>query len=249
MQYHSLTVPQTLSNLGVNPKKGLTKSALVATQKKYGKNELSSAKPKGLIQRIFISLKEPMMLILLFSFVVAFGISLGKFLKTGEKDFAESLGILFAIVLSVGITLIMEGSSERSFNALKRLYGKINVKVLRDGEIIVVSQDYIAVGDIVFIESGDKILADGRLIESNALCVDESALTGESYPVRKNANAVLSKDTPLAERVNSVYSGTFVSEGSGKMIVTAIGDGTEIGCIAGELKTENEIQSPLQYKL
>jgi Ca2+-transporting ATPase len=143
----------------------------------------------------------------------------------------------------------MESSSQKAFEMLNRVYDNIAVRVIRYGKVVAISQKDVCVGDVILIESGDKIIADGRLIESNELAVDESALTGESVDVKKNALAILNKNATLAERVNCVYSGTFVKSGSGKMIVTAVGDKTEIGSIAEELLKEKETSSPLQSKL
>ena len=249
MLYHTLSVTQSLQALNVNSKSGLSQSEVTKSQTTFGSNVLSKTKPKTFFQKVLSALLEPMLIILLFSFVIAFGISLGKFFKSGESDFGESLGILFAIVLSVSITLIMEGSSERAFSALQKLYDNLNVKVIRNGELIVIPKTQLVVGDIVVIDSGDKILADGRLIESDDLSIDESPLTGESYPVAKKAETVLPQTTPLADRCNMVFSGTFVASGKGKMLVTNIGDNTEIGRIASELKTEKTADSPLQLKL
>ncbi len=249
MLFHTLTVTQSLNSLNADDKNGLTDSAVLTSRKKHGVNTLTKGKKLSIFTKIFNALKEPMLLILVFSFILAFGVSLGKYLKTGENDFAESFGILFAVVLSVTITLIMEGSSEKAFSALNKIYDNTYVKVIRNGEITAVPQNQVCVGDIIILESGDKIVADGRLIESSALTVDESALTGESYPVKKDAKLTLSEKTTLADRKNMVYSGTFVSGGEGKMLVTAVGDKTEIGCIAGELKTQPQADSPLQQKL
>ncbi len=249
MDYHALTVTQSLSSLSVNPMKGLTETEIRESERKYGINTLTKLKKKSIFSKIIEIIKEPMLLILTFSFLLAFGVALGKFFKTGEKDFAESIGVLIAIVLSTVITLVMEGSSERAFSALSKIYDRILVKVKRNGELVIVAQTEIRVGDIVYIEAGDKIVADGRLIEQNGLMVDESALTGESIPVKKKEDAIFSQGAPLAERKNMVYSGTFVSGGSGVVLVTAVGDKTEIGKVANYLKSEKEIVSPLNQKL
>ena len=238
-----------LRELKVDSSVGLTSIKRQENSRLFGKNILSKQKKKSLISKAFSLLKEPMMIILVISFIVAFGTGLGKFLKTGEMDFAESFGVLAAILLSVSITLIMEGSSEKAFSELNKIYDKITVKVIRDGGLQVINQSEVVVGDIIYLDSGDKIVADGRLIETNELSVNESALTGESDSVSKNANIVLDNDVPLAERINCVYSGTFVSSGSGKMIVTVVGDKTEIGNIAGALKEKEQIKSPLEQKL
>ncbi|MBR2870751.1 MAG: calcium-translocating P-type ATPase, PMCA-type [Clostridia bacterium] len=249
MNFYDKPINQVISSLNSDQKNGLSRESLTLNSQKYGYNSLSKAKKTSLIKRIGNALKEPMLLILLFGFMIAFGANLGKFIKSGEGDFIECFGILFAVILSVGITLVMEGSSEKAFATLNRAFENISVKVIRQGEIIIVDKKFITVGDIVIIESGDKIIADGRLIESNSLLLDESSLTGESQPCSKNASVVLVSGTTLAERTNMVYSGTFVSGGMGKMIVTAVGDNTEMGKIASGISTKRVEQSPLQHKL
>ena len=249
MDFYSNTYKYALDFFGSSEKKGLSEKRLKVNYAKYGKNLLSKKDKKTFFSRLFSALTEPMILILLFGFFIAFGTSIGQALKSGSFDFSECGGILGAVSLSVIITLVMEGSSEKAFEALNKIYDNITVKVIRDGQILVVSRQFLTVGDIVLLESGDKIVADGRLIESNSLSVDESALTGESHSTFKNANVVLRKGVPLAERENCVYSGTFVKAGEGKMVVTAVGDFTEIGNIAGELKSKQETLPPLQQKL
>ena len=249
MHFHDKTATQTATYFQTSLRSGLSENALSQNVKKYGYNKLEKRKEKGFFKRLLTCVSEPMIIILIFSLVIALGSNIGTALKGGVADFSECFGILFAVVLSVSITMIMEGSSKKAFDALNKIYDNVSVKVVRSGEIILVNQKYLTVGDVVLLESGDKIVADGRLIESNALSVDESALTGESANSHKNADVVLDAGVPLAERKNCVYSGTFVLTGSGKMLVTAVGGDTEIGRIAGELNNENTEQSPLQYKL
>ena len=248
MTYYDKPLDLILKEFNSNENLGLSDQAVKTNRKKYGINALTKKKEKGLISRIFSALKEPMLIILGFGLVLTLGTNIGKFFKSGEADFTECIGILFAIILSVSITLIMEGNSKRAFDALNKIYDNITVKVLRNGVKVFIPIEHVVVGDILLVESGDKIIADGILIESESLTVDESALTGESMPIKKSARTVLSSLTPLAERSNSVFSGTFVSNGSGKIIVTATGDKTEIGSLAGELK-EEELKSPLEEKL
>lgn len=249
MEYYDKKIEETAKFFGTDVRDGLSAAALDKNVDKFGYNRLTERKKRGFFSKLFSALKEPMLLILLFGFIVAFGTGLGRFLKTGEADFGESLGILAAIALSVTITLVMEGSSEKAFAALKRIYDDAPVKAVRGGVTVAISQSYLTAGDLVILETGDKIVADGRLIESEGLSADESALTGENHSGFKNAKAVLARGTPLAERTNCVYSGTFVRTGSGKMIVTAIGDDTEMGVIAGELGRSKEEPSPLAAKL
>lgn len=248
MVFHSVDKHSVIKVLDSNENYGLSVNALEKNRFKYGKNTLSDKKRRPIIFKIGESLKEPMLLILCFSFIIAFGVNLGKTLKNGDGDFTECLGILAAIILSVLITLIMEGSSEKAFNSLNRIYDRTFVTVVREGKSINILREEVVVGDVILIGGGDKIVADGRVIYSDCLYVDESALTGESRPLIKT-DEMLEKDVPLAERKNMLYSGTFVTAGSGKMIVTAVGESTEMGKIALELKNKKEISSPLEQKL
>ena len=249
MTFHDKSAIYSIKTFDSDGQKGLSSSIAVKNAVRFGKNVLTKKEKIGFFKRLINALKEPMLIILSFSFIIALGTNLGKFLKSGAGDFSECFGILFSIVLSVSITLIMEGGSERAFATLNKIYENATVRVVRGGQIISVRQGDVVCGDIVLLESGDKIIADGRLIQTEGLSVDESALTGESVPCQKDADAVLGLSTPLAERVNSVYSGTFVTSGSGKMIVVATGDNTEIGKIASELDKGKEELSPLQQKL
>ena len=247
MDYHAKSTYQTLESLRSSTN-GLTKDQAHKNLKKYGKNELTKKKPRSVFRRIISILKEPMMIILLFSLSIALSINIAKTIAGGEGDFSECIGIFIAISISVIITLVMEGSSKRAFDALGKMMDSLFVKVVRDGKTQIISQTEVTVGDIIILSTGDKIIADGRVIESQSLSVNESALTGESSPVVKSAELVLKETVPLAERVNLVYSGTFVSSGEGVMVVTAIGDDTEIGRIAQGLKDEKTL-SPLEEKL
>lgn len=249
MEYYAKTIEYTANKFNSNIILGLKPSIVSKNKAEYGLNIITKKKKQGIFGRIFSALKEPMLLILLFGFALAFGSNLGQYLKTGSADFSECFGILGAVVLSVSITLIMEGSSKKAFDALNRIYDNVVVKVIRDGKIKLISQRDVVVGDLVLIESGDKIVADGRITECNGLRVDESALTGESFPLEKCADCIVNVNAPLAERKNSLYSGTFVTEGNGKMLVTSVGDNTEMGKIASELTDKEILDSPLQLKL
>lgn len=249
MSFYDKSIEFTVKSLKSDANFGIDQSVVEKRRAQYGVNVLTEKKKRGFFQKLFDALKEPMLVILLFGFVITLGTNLGKYLKSGDGDFSECIGIIFAVILSVGITLFMENSSEKAFTALNKIYDNVAVRVIRSGKTIMLSQSELVVGDIVLIESGDKIVADGRLIESNELSVDESALTGESVSAKKFAQKVVSVSAPLAERANCVYSGTFVTGGNGKMIVTAVGDKTEIGNIASELSTDVINQSPLQDKL
>lgn len=143
----------------------------------------------------------------------------------------------------------MEGRSAKAFAELNKIKEGIEIKVVRGGVVQYVPQQEIVAGDIVYVETGNKIPADGRLLESKSLLCDESSLTGESMPVEKNADAVFeSENVPVAERVNMLYSGCFITGGTGKMVVTNVGDNTEFGLIAREIQTDKGGQTPCRKK-
>ena len=226
---------------------GLKRTQVDANRRRFGKNELEKKKKKSSFKRFIEALSEPTLVILEFAWVITVGVNLGKFIKMGSCDVYECIGILAAILILACLTVFMEGRSEKAFEILGAVYDKISVKVIRDGKTVVIPKEELVAGDVAFIETGDKIVADGRLIESNGLKIDESMLTGESDRVSKTV-CELSDKTPLAERKNSVYSGTFASQGTGKMIVTAVGRYAELGKIAGELDAD-VCCAPLNEKL
>ena len=238
-----------LKTFNSDEKQGLTVDAVKSSRRKYGENIVESGKKISVFSRIVKALFEPMMIILLFGLVITFGINLGKLLKTGDGDFLECIGITIAISLSVALTVIMEGKSQKAFDALKKLSSDQNVKVLREGCIVYVRSEEVVVGDIVFAEAGDKIVADGKILSCQALKTDESSLTGESKRVQKTAQDLIDEKTPLAERRNMVYSGTFVAEGSVKYLAVAVGANAEIGEIAKFVTEEKNVSAPLNEKL
>lgn len=249
MKYHTAAISDIAKSFNGSETRGLTESQAVENRKKYGENKMSKTKKRGFFARLFSALSEPTLIILEFAWVITVGINVGKFLKSGVCDVYECIGIFVAIFLSVALTMFMEGRSEKAFEMLGATYDRLSVKVIRGGEVKVVPKEEIVAGDLILLETGDKIIADGRLIESAGLCVDESTLTGESLPVKKDKNAIADKNATLAERKNMAYSGTFVSSGTGKMLVTAVGDDAELGKIAKNLGDEARVSAPLNEKL
>ena len=248
MKEHSLSITSCEKKYrsGAN---GLSQAEVNRSKEINGSNVLSEKKQKSLFKKIMSALSDPMLVILEFALIITLGINLGKYFKNKEADFIECLGIGFSILISVSLTVFMEGRSQKAFKLLNRLYEKTTVKVIRNGKNEIISREEVVVGDRVILVTGDKICADGRLVKSKELSVDESALTGESDSVRKDANAVLPERTLLAERTNCVYSGTLVVTGNGEMIVTSVGDKTQMGEIASELQIKNCVSAPLNDKL
>lgn len=248
MKSYTENYKKVLDNL-CSSENGLTDKQVEISRREHGKNEIKKAKRKTIFKQILEALSEPMLVILEMATAITLGVNIGKALKNGNGDFYECIGIVFAIVISVALTVIMEGKSQKAFDVLGKIYDTTLVKVKRNGEFLSLPKNEIVVGDVIYLESGDKIVADGRLISSNSLEVDESMLTGESNHVKKEANVVLNLKTPLAERKNMVFSGTFVTLGSGVMVATEVGENAEIGLIASELQVKNSISAPLQEKL
>lgn len=243
------TKEQTLSRLNVDASNGLNSGEIEQRREKYGVNEFSRGKSLTYFDRIIDALKEPMNIMLIAAAVIATGVNVTLSVTGGEADFLECVGIFAAILLSVVITVVMEGKSAKAFEELNKIGSDIKVKVLRNGKTEIIAQGDIVVGDIVILETGNKIPADGRLLESVSLQVDESSLTGESANVEKDENLLCDEKTPVAERKNMLYSGCFVTSGNGKMVVTDVGDKTEFGKIAKELSNDEKSSTPLQEKL
>ena len=244
------TRQQVLDSLNVSDQKGLSEERAVDNAVRFGTNRLSRPDPESLLKKIWLSLTEPMILMLIAAAVIAFGVNYVRGLSGEETEYIECVGIVVAVILSVAISLIMEGKSAKAFEALNKIKDDIPVKVLRNGIARLINQKDIVVGDIVFLGTGAKIPADGRLLDSVDLRVEEASLTGESEAVKKDADAVFTDPkTPLADRTNMLYSGTFVTAGSGRMIVTAVGNETEFGQIARELSSTEKTMTPLQEKL
>jgi Ca2+-transporting ATPase len=238
------------NSLGADPAAGLSDEKVKENAAKYGVNALTRTKPVSLLRRIWDSATEPMLLLLVMAALIALAVNIFNYATDGHFDFLEVVGIFAAISLSVGITVAMEGKSAKAFEALNRINEDIVVKALRNASAVMLNQRDIVCGDILLLSTGDKIPADGRLLESNELSADESALTGESVPAKKDAQCVITDEkTPLAERHNMLYSGTFITGGFGKLLVTAVGGKTEFGKIAHELSGVAKTTTPLQERL
>lgn len=245
-EFYSMSVEETLRELNAHGDKGLSGQAVEASRAKYGVNSLKVRKRKPLPLRILHELTEPMMLILLVAFAITVTVNIVSAVRGGGFDVIESLGIAAAIAVSVSISVFMEGRSAKAYAALKKLGGGVKVRCIRGGKSCSVETENLVVGDVVLLAAGDKVPADCRLLAADELFVDESPLTGESAPVGKTT-AALESGTPLAERKNAVYSGCFVTEGTARAVVTAVGDATELGRIAGDLSEAEE--TPIQLKL
>lgn len=239
-----------IEELGSNIETGLSSEGVLESKALYGENAFSQEKQTPLWKRILEALREPMIFILIIAAAITIGVNVFKILNGQHGEFIESVGILIAISLSTFITLYMEGRSKKAFEALNKMKENIAIKTLRNGQITLIPQKDLVVGDIILVETGDKIPVDARLLFSTDLQADESALTGESLAVSKDSERKIKlENTPLAERFNMIYGGTYITAGSGKAIITQVGDSTEFGKIADELKRQDKTTTPLQEKL
>ncbi len=227
--------------------KGLTSAEAEKRLAENGKNKLAEAKKDSLIKRFLNQLTDPMILILL----VAAGIS-GVLAVAEGESFADVIIILAVVIINAVLGVYQESKAEKAIEALQEMSAATS-KVLRDGKITSVRSEDLVVGDVVLLEAGDAVPADGRLIENASLKIEEAALTGESVPVTKFIDLInltdSAKDIPLGDRKNMVYMGSTVVYGRGTAVITATGMDTEMGKIADALANAEEGQTPLQLKL
>lgn len=222
--------------------KGLTQREAAARQEKYGPNKLKEAAKATALQRFFKQLKDPMLIILL----AAAAVSAATDFIAGES-FTESIIILVVVLLNAVMGVIQESKAEAAIEALQTMTAA-KCKVLRDEKTEVLESSNLVPGDVVILEAGDAVPADGRLIECASLKIEEAALTGESTPENKTVETI-AKDVTLGDRENMCYMGSTVVYGRGKAIITSTGMNTEMGKIAGVLSQTEQEETPLQKKL
>jgi len=216
---------------------GLSAEQAQKNIEKYGKNIITEGKKKPVWLIFLEQFKDFLVIILIIAAVVS----------AFMKDVESCAVILFVISMNAVLGTVQTVKAEKSLSNLKQLSAP-SAKVLRNGQKAVIPSEDVAVGDILLIEAGDQICGDGRLIECASLQVNESALTGESLNIDKDMSDI-TEERPLAERSNMVYSGSFVTYGRGKMLVTETGMDTEVGKIASLIQNASERKTPLQNTL
>ena len=227
--------------------KGLSSAEAAARLEANGPNKLIEAKKRSSIARFFDQMKDPMIIILLAAAVLSLITSLYQ-----HENPSDVFIILFVVVLNSVLGVVQENKAEEAIAALKQMTAAKS-KVLRDGQIVSIESSNLVVGDVVVLEAGDSIPADGRIIEEASMKVEEAALTGESVPVTKQSDALEiaagAQDVPLADRRNLIYMGSTVVYGRGKAVITGTGMATEMGKIADAISQAEEELTPLQIKL
>ncbi len=227
----------------MNDFKGLTAAQVEESRSKHGENIISPAERTPIWKLFLEKFNDPVIKVLL---AAAF-LSLGVTLLEGHGEFAETIGIFCAIFLATGVAFWFEYDAARKFDLLNSVNDEISVKVIRDGAIREVPRKDVVVGDIVVLDSGEEIPADGELLEAVSMKVNESSLTGELEISKTTDPAKFKKDATYAS--NELLRGTTVIEGHGVMEVRAVGDATEIGKVAEQATVESGEQTPLNIQL
>src|SRR6056297_1084456 len=236
--WHHYTIDKTEKELNTDLKKGIQESILQQRLEEYGKNELEEKKGRNPIKIFLMQFTSTIIIVLLVAAVITGLIG----------ELRDTIVISIILLINALIGFSQEYRAEKAMSTLKKL-SIPKVRVKRSGTENVVSSTEIVPGDIVFLEAGNYVPADLRLTDTHNLKIQESALTGESQPVEKEAEDILESDTDLAGRKNMAYSGTVVSYGRGVGVVVRTGMKTEIGKIASMLQEDEEGQTPMQKRL
>ncbi|WP_267641737.1 cation-translocating P-type ATPase [Enterococcus faecium] len=244
MEEYKQTIEEVRKVTEADPDTGLSSQEVDERRKKQGLNKFDEAPKESMIKKFFRSLSDFTTIILLVAAVISFYTAFA----TEHGDLFEGLLIIAIVVINSVLAIVQEGNAEKALESLQDM-NKQTATVIRDGKVTTVESEQLVVGDILILESGDAISADARLIEASQLRVEESALTGESEAVEKDAAFIAEEDESLGDQLNMVFKGCTVAAGRGKAIVTAIGMATEMGKIA-DLLNENTMQkTPLQVRL
>lgn len=236
--WHQMGTDALVETLASSPEKGLTASEAARRLEEHGRNELSEGKRVSPVLLFLNQFKDFMVLVLMGATLIS-GL-LGEYL--------DAITIIAIIVLNAVLGFVQEFRAERSLRALKELSAP-TAKVLRGGEFVTIAAKDLVVGDIVSLESGDRIPADVRLLEANSCYAEESALTGESVPVGKHANVIDDDELPLGDQRNIGFMGTMLTRGTAKGVVVRTGMNTEMGKIADLIQQTEAMETPLQHRL
>jgi Ca2+-transporting ATPase len=237
--FHVLSVPEALEAEQVDRQRGLDEAEVVRRRDKYGRNRFAEAKKEPWWRSFVRQYADPMQIVLL-----AAGI--GSLYPL--KQWGTGILLIALTLLNAALGLHQEGKAAAAIDALQKMM-IIKAKVRRAGTLVEIPAEELVPGDVVQMEAGDVVPADGRLLRAATLEIDESALTGESLPVAKDVAAVAAADTALGDRSDMAYMNTNVTRGAGELLVTATGMGTEVGRISGMLQSEKDAETPLTRQL
>ncbi|MEH2457278.1 cation-translocating P-type ATPase [Nostoc sp.] len=250
--WHSLEVDKALDLLDSNPDSGLTPQEIQQRLQKYGPNELEEIAGRKAWEILLDQFKNIMLLMLIGVALISGLIDLWGWrtgtLKPGEVPFKDTIAILAIVILNGILGYVQESRAEKALAALKKLTSPL-VRVIREARLVEIAAKELVPGDVMLLEAGMQIAADGRLIEQSNLQVRESALTGEAHSANKQATLKLPEETDLGDRLNVVFQGTEVLQGRGKVLVTNTGMTTELGKIAAMLQAVENEPTPLQRRM
>ncbi len=235
--WHALPADEVLEHLKVR-EDGLTEAQVAERLAQYGPNQLTEAPRPGFLKMLWEQFNNFIVILLIVASIVS------AFLG----EWIDALAIMAIVILNAILGIIQERRAEEALAALKKLAAP-EARLLRDGRHVTVSSLRLVPGDIVFLEAGNHVPADVRLLEAINLEIDESALTGESLPVHKNASMKLERDIPLGDWRNTAFMGTMITYGRGRGVVTSTGMRTQLGLIARMLQGVESEETPLQKRL
>ncbi len=243
MKLHTLSVRDALTVLQTT-EEGLSEKEAKVRLSRYGYNELSGQKPRSLLSRFAEQFNDFMILILLGAALISFLTSLFE----GKADFAEPLIILFIVIMNAVLGVVQEAKAEHSLAMLQKLSSP-EARVVREGKRRMIPTKELVPGDIILLSAGSMVPADARLLQAEGLKVDESALTGESEPVKKDASRTLKENTPVGDLVNMVSAGSVVLSGHASAMVSETGMQTRVGKIADLIQQDTAPETPLKKHL
>jgi calcium-translocating P-type ATPase len=250
MKWVAQNIKDVLQELGANPTEGLGPQEVKARMDRYGPNEFEEEKKETFLQKIIHHLIEiPTLILIAASVIAAVAAAMNYREGTGSpSDWAKVVVILSIVVINVVLGMYQESKAEKALDALKKM-NAFKTTVIRGGVKQIVEASQLVPGDLVELNTGDVITADGRIVEASSLQVDEASLTGESQPVEKDPAAAIADTVPLGDRINMVYSGCLVTGGRALVVVTETAMETEMGKIARMLNTTKKTLTPLQQRL
>lgn len=248
MNWYSKKLSDVELELETNITQGLSLETAQQRLDTIGPNKLNEKPPLTFFQRFIAQMKDVMIGILLAAAAVSLGLSIYHALNGQEADWIEPIVIVLIILINAFLGIFQESKAEAALQALKHMSAPM-ARIVRGGAVTSLPSSELVPGDVILLEAGDFVPADGRLTQSASLKCDESALTGESVPAEKNADVLVPDESPLGDRINMVYSGCAVSYGRGTAVVVETGMKTEMGRIATMLEDEGSDVTPLQLKL
>jgi Ca2+-transporting ATPase len=230
---------------------GLTDAQVIASRNEHGNNVLTPPAREPLWRQFLKKFDDPLIKILLVALVLSVGLSLYEFFKldAGMSVLFEPIGIFVAVVLATLVGFLVEVNANKKFRLLNQTDDHVKVKVMRDGHITTVPRQDIVVGDMVILETGEKVPADGRIIDSFSLTVDESSFTGEPSAWKTHDAQLAAQAGEVTYPANILLRGSTILEGGATMCVERVGDKTEFGKVYRDAQIDNNIQTPLTQQL